>query len=59
MSVPRFEKVPLVQVADVENREGVAGNPESPMSPQVQKLHEKDMVPVPIFSCMVLLYTKP
>ena len=42
MSVPRFEKVPLVEVADIEKN--TSDNAQSPMSPQFQKIHEQDMV---------------
>ncbi|MCJ1430813.1 hypothetical protein MMC27_000163 [Xylographa pallens] len=43
MSVPRFEKVSLVEVTDIEKKAGHSGNVQSPMSPQFQKLHEEDM----------------
>ncbi|MCJ1395191.1 hypothetical protein MMC18_008074 [Xylographa bjoerkii] len=43
MSLPIFEKVPLVQVADVENKPGMGNHAQSPMSPEFQKLHEQDI----------------
>ncbi|MCJ1404119.1 hypothetical protein MMC11_007344 [Xylographa trunciseda] len=43
MSQPRFEKVPLVQVADFENQPGLGYNAQGPMSPEFQKFHEQDL----------------
>ncbi|MCJ1287699.1 hypothetical protein MMC26_007051 [Xylographa opegraphella] len=44
MSVPTFEKVPIVQVTDIEKSPAHSDNAQSPMSPQYQKLLEEDLI---------------
>ena len=56
MSVPGSEKVPIVEVTDIEKATGQYDNAQSPMSPRFQKLHEEDMVQAPSIHVQVALH---